>query len=281
MRLSPRMLRVSLAVLLPAAGLIIGFGSSASAATHPASIAPQQRTALIREITRELHHGDPAMRMLTGHGTPRDQVQSTNWSGYADTGATFTRVSGNWTEPTGHCGNALSLAAFWVGIDGYSSGSVEQDGTLIQCSGGVATYYSWWEMYPTNAIQVVSTAVRPGDSIAASVARVGGNYTLRLTDSTHPAASFSTTQSCGSCQNSSAEWIAEAPSGGAGVYPLTNFGTWSESNASVSSTTLTGTISSFTNHEITMVNSSGGVKAQPSGLTNGGRNFTVTWVSST
>ena len=53
------------------------------------------------------------------------------------------------------CTSATSLAAFWVGIDGYSSSSVEQDGTLVECYRGTAYYYTWWEMYPTNAIQVV------------------------------------------------------------------------------------------------------------------------------
>ena len=58
---------------------------------------------------------------------------------------------------------------FWVGIDGFTSGSVEQDGTLIECSGGRAFYFTWWEMFPTNSIQVVGSSVRPGDAISASV----------------------------------------------------------------------------------------------------------------
>ena len=40
-------------------------------------------------------------------------------------------------------------------------------------------YYSWWEMHPSNAIQVVSGSVSPGDSISASVAKSGSSYTLR------------------------------------------------------------------------------------------------------
>ena len=65
--------------------------------------------------------------------------------------------------------------------------------------------------------------------------------------------SFSTTQSRSSCANSSAEWIAEAPSGSAGVEPLVHFSTWTESGATVNS----GVISSFTDDEITMVDSAG------------------------
>ena len=62
------------------------------------------------------------------------QVQSSNWSGYADTGSNFGQVAGSWSEPGATCsGRSTTYAAFWVGIDGYSSDSVEQDGTLIEC----------------------------------------------------------------------------------------------------------------------------------------------------
>jgi hypothetical protein len=164
-----------------------------------------------------------------------------------------------------------------VGIDGFNSTTVEQDGTLIECYKGVAYYYSWWEMYPTNDIQTVGSTVAPGDSISASVTRSGTSYTLKLTDSTHTANSFSTTQTCSSCANSSAEWIAEAPSSSTGIEPLTHFSNWGESSATVTKGTTKGVISSFTDDEITMVDSGGLVKAQPGALNASGNGFTVTW----
>ena len=127
----------------------------------------------------------------------------------------------------------------------YSSSSVEQDGTLVECYRSRAYYYSWWEMYPSNAIQVVGSSVSPGDSISASVVKSGSSYTLKVTDSTHSANSFTTTQTCSSCADSSAEWIAEAPSGSSGVYPLSDFRSWSTSGASVTSGSAAGVISSF------------------------------------
>ena len=73
------------------------------------------------------------------------------------------RSSASWTEPTPSCsGRTESLAAFWVGIDGYSSDSVEQDGTLIECYRGSTYQYTWWEMYPTNDIQVVGESLADG-----------------------------------------------------------------------------------------------------------------------
>jgi hypothetical protein len=105
------------------------------------------------------------------------------------------------------------------------------------------------------------------------VVRSGSSYTLAVTDSTHPANSFSTAQSCSTCTNSSAEWIAEAPSSGNSILALANFGTWTETGATVNS----GVITSFPDDELTMVNNSGAVKAQPGPLNGSGNGFSVTW----
>jgi hypothetical protein len=164
-----------------------------------------------------------------------------------------------------------------VGIDGYSSSSVEQDGTLIECYQRHAYQYTWWEMYPANAIQVVGSTLAAGDSITSSVVRSGTSYTLSVTDSTHSANSFTTTQTCSNCANTSAEWIAEAPSGSSGVYPLAKFSTWTDANSTVTQGSTSGVISSFTDDEITMVDSSGAVKAQPGALNSSGNGFNVTW----
>jgi hypothetical protein len=208
-------------------------------------------------------------------------VQSTNWSGYADTGSGYSIVTGKWTEPAASCTSQQSLAAFWVGIDGFSSGSVEQDGTLIQCYLGTAYYYTWWEMYPANAIQVVGQTVRPGDKITASVVRSGTSYALKVTDASRSGDSFSTTQSCSGCANSSAEWIAEAPSGATGVYPLSDFHSWGLTSATVKAGSKSGVISTFPDDEITMIDSSGNAEAKPGALNGSGNAFTVTWQRST
>jgi Peptidase A4 family len=278
-RRTPRLLACSLAACAPVLGLVIAVAPGASAASSPAS-AHARALAAARAAIRHLSVGQHATDHAVGHASrfkALTQVQSTNWSGYADTSTTFSTATGNWTEPSVSCTSRTSYAAFWVGIDGFTSGSVEQDGTLAECSGGSAFYFTWWEMYPTNAIQVVGSSVQPGDSISASVVRSGTSYTLKVTDSSHSANSFTTTQSCSGCANSSAEWIAEAPSGSRGVLPLANFHSWTLSGATVNS----GVISSFTDDEITMIDSSGRVKAQPGALNGSGNGFSVTWVRST
>jgi hypothetical protein len=279
----PRSLLYPLLALLPALVVLTGFSSAASAST-PTSSQSATATAIARAAIKQLNIGQHATnQQVPGtHGIKGlTQVQSGNWSGYADTGSGFSKVTAAWTEPTGTCsGSTTSLAAFWVGIDGYSSASVEQDGTLIECYAGTQYQFTWWEMYPTNAIQVVGQSVKAGDAITASVVRTGTSYALKVTDSTHTANSFSTTQTCSNCKNSSAEWIAEAPSGSSGPYPLTKFSTWTDKSSTVTAGSTSGVISSFTDDEITMVDSAGNVEAQPSALS-GGNSFTVTWKRST
>jgi hypothetical protein len=132
-------------------------------------------------------------------------------------------------------------------------------------------------MYPTNAVQVVGGTLAAGDAITSTVTRSGTTYRLTVTDSTHTANSFTETETCSSCANTSAEWIAEAPSGSSGVYPLADFGSWTASSASVTEGSTSGTISSFTDDQITMADTSGNIEALPGALNSSGNGFSVTW----
>ena len=121
-------------------------------------------------------------------GTSR--LASYNWSGYADVSATnqtFTEVSGRWRTPRVVCSAEDTITSEWVGLDGFSSGTVEQAGTVGWCFRGTPTYFTWYEMYPAGTVEV-GTSLRPGDKITATVSRRGASYTLALTDATRPAA---------------------------------------------------------------------------------------------
>ena len=172
--------RLAFAACLPVLGLFLAFSppAGASIATHVSSHA----RAIAAAITalNHLKIGDHGTNHAVGHGVKvhgLTQVQSLNWAGYADdhtAGNTYSTVTGNWSEPAVTCPrHGTQYAVFWVGIDGFTSGTVEQDGTLAECNHGAASYFSWWEMFPTNSIQVVGSSVRPGDSISASVVRSG------------------------------------------------------------------------------------------------------------
>ena len=82
---------------------------------------------------------------------------SLNWSGYAaetsfssPKAASVAAVSGSWTVPA-VSGAGTAFSSVWVGIDGYSSGTVEQIGTEQDLSRGTPVYTAWYEMYPRQA----------------------------------------------------------------------------------------------------------------------------------
>lgn len=218
---------------------------------------------------------------------PIKHSTSTNWSGYAvETNLTspqsdvVTDVKGSWVVPTVTCSSTAAYSSAWVGIDGYSSNSVEQTGTDSDCSNGKGVYYAWYEMYP-KASKTLSLAINAGDTINAEVLYNGSSsFTLLLTDAT-TGGSFSITLSSHKAARSSAEWIMEAPYSG-GILPLANFGTAQFTNSFATLNGHTGTISdaAWQNDPISMVNSSGGTKDTVSNLGNKGTSFSVTWVSS-
>jgi Peptidase A4 family len=262
---------------LLSAGLVLGGSAAAAAAPqHPSAVPPPTGVSII-----------PGQRVA---GSGLTQVRYTNWSGYADSGSSedYSKVSSSWTEPKITCNPAISgyqWTVFWVGIDGFSNGTVEQDGSEAYCKGGQGPFYgTWWEHYPVNDIQTVGTTVKAGDKIIASVVRSGTKYTVKITDATTPGNSFTHSFTCSSsaCADTSAEWIAEAPGGdntASGLYPLAKFAPWTNRNSAVANPSKSGTITSFPDDEITMVSAANGttVKAQPGPLNSSGITFSVTW----
>ncbi|HEU5244009.1 MAG TPA: G1 family glutamic endopeptidase [Gaiellaceae bacterium] len=200
----------------------------------------------------------------------RTNSTSTNWSGYAVTGGRYTSVSSSWTQPSASC-SGTAYSSFWVGLDGDTSGTVEQTGTDADCSGATPRYYAWYEMYPKYPVNYSNT-VRPGDHMSASVTTNGaGSFTLTISDSTQ-GWSKTTTARLRSAKLASAEVIAEAPSSSGGVLPLANFGTVGFSGAKANGSVLTST--TFGLDKITMQSGST-VKAQPSSMSSG--SFSVAW----
>ena len=223
----------------------------------------------------------PGARVSRVGGVPIEL--SGNWSGYADddsTGRTYTAVTATWAQPRITCtASEDELAGYWLGLDGLTTPTVEQDGTFAWCYLGAAYYYSWWEMYPDTPV-VVGSTVRPGDHVTASVTVTSRGYRLAVADRTHPANSFTTVQRCPStvtCSNASAEWIAETPAGPRGLWPWPPFGTWRPVSVRVTSGGRTGGVSSFPDDQIVIVGDDGRALASTGSLTSSGTTFGVTW----
>jgi hypothetical protein len=232
---------------------------------------------------------------LVQSGPSHGVVATTNWAGYAVTGAknSVSLVRGSWVEPTavscpliGH-----QYSAFWVGIDGFNSTTVEQTGTDVDCAAGVAHYYAWYEFYPNPSYQITKVPIHAGDTINASVQWVNSTVGFRvtLTDAT-TGKSASHTAKVPSALRDSAEWIAEAPySSLLGILPLTDFGTvhFGTDATGVAGTNdatiggaahAIGAFASTAIWRVNMINVLGTqTKAATSALTPDGTSFNVTW----
>lgn len=196
-------------------------------------------------------------------------TRSTNWSGYAAATGTYTSVSASWVQPAVTCGES-SEAVFWVGLDGWGSDTVEQDGSGAYCSGSTPHYYAWWETYPVNAIQQYNKTVKAGDHFTATVTyKGGGKYLMTVVDSTQ-GWTENTNATSSSATRSSAEVIAEAPSGSGGREALADFGKVAFTGSMVDGTA----ISNSSPMALNMY--SGGLDASTSKLS-GTENFKVTW----
>ncbi len=236
----------------------------------------------------------PAPSIIVAPRIHDASVSSTNWSGFAVTGSagSVSDAKGSWVVPTiqGTGAGANQYSSFGVGIDGYSSGTVEQTGTDSDCQNGIPTYYAWYEFFPHPSFLINSISVHPGDVISAEAHASGnGKFTVSITDTTTKQ-SFSTSSTVHRAQQSSAEWIAEAPSSSGGILPLANFGTvnFGLDHTGVGNTcfaTINGSTAAFGTfganvQKITMVTSGGATKASPSNPSTDSTSFSVSWVSS-
>ena len=208
---------------------------------------------------------------------------SSNWAGYAVSGATFTDVKGTWVQPSVSCAAAGSTyAAFWVGLGGMSDGNggLEQTGTESDCEDGQPLYRAWYEILPAASV-TVPLAISAGDTISAEVSVDGTAATLALTDLT-TGGTFTTTLTPSVLDTSSAEWIAEAPSRcfGSRCLPLhlANFGTVQFSGSSTTANGHVGTISdaSWSSTAIELGGDAG--SAVPAALSEDGSGFSVAFM---
>ncbi len=271
---------ILLAMLAVTVGTALSAGT-ASAATGPGWQWPPPGT-------QNWNPGGVINRGGRSFSKTNGEVESTNWSGYAGTTGTYTSVTADWTQPAGTCSSGDQYAAFWVGLDGYSSDTVEQTGSEVDCVGKTAEYYAWYEAYPA-ASQNYSDTVKAGDQFTATVTytgtsgRNGSVFSLYIDDITE-GWHATTNVTVNGAKRSSAEVIAEAPccTVTGGILPLTDFGTVSFTGATVTPTSGSsegiGSAPGVT--EIIMVDNAGRDKDTVSSLTSG-EDFSCTWKSST
>jgi hypothetical protein len=242
-------------------------------AVAPLALAAGPALATVPMVQAPMIHSGGATPFFVSHGggARNATVTSDNWSGYAANGGTYTSVSTTFTQPSVKCSSGDQYSSFWVGLDGYSSESVEQTGTEADCDGRTAVYSAWYELYPAYPVNYSET-VRPGDVITETVSFSGSDtYTMTIKDATEDWTKTTKKNSSGDAR-SSAEVIAEAPYSG-GVLPLADFGTVNFSGSTVDGSAL----SAADPTGINMVSGSGAAEATISSLSGGA--FSIAWNS--
>ena len=240
-------------------------------------------------------------------------ASSSNWAGYAvtpldaitsttpptppappapTTPTSFTSVSGSWVQPKVSCTKSkATYAAFWVGLGGFSptSQALEQIGTQVTCTtAGKAKYSMWYELVPAASVPI-RFKVFPGNAFTASVKVDGTQVTLEIRNLTRRT-NFTKTLFMAEPDVSSAEWIAEAPTGCNASrcvqLPLAKFSKLTFTKASATTSDgHTGTISdvSWSPTVISLENSASDPFATdtsgalPSPLSTNGASFAVVW----
>lgn len=269
---------VVLATLALAVGSAVAAGAASAAPVsgHPGPVHVIPGHPMIAS-----HQPGPAIRP-DATGGALNVIKSSNWSGYAahlPRKHVFHSVSASWIQPRARCAASTGdeFAAFWVGLDGYNSTSVEQTGTDSDCVGTTPHYYGWFEMFPAAPVNFSNT-VLPGDHMSASVTFTGvEKYTLVLTDATRHWTRTIVRRNA-SLARSSAEVITEAPSSGAtgAVLPLADFGTVRFSLIRINGLVL----NKETPSRIVMYDPDGLPQDSTSVLGNAGGAFSNTWIRS-
>ena len=266
-----RSLGILTSVVLMTAASLLGTQSATSAATQ--LVARQGLNAPVSawQPQGQTAHLLPTLAPHAAGITNTVEAETYNWSGYVDTGPTFTAISAQWVVPTVQPSQSAQYSSTWIGIDGFESGdtSLIQTGTAQETSNGSTSYYDWYEILPSYAVEVGS--VSPGDHMTASVQQVTmGTWKIAITDVT--SGSGFSRQFPYTAPDSSAEWIEEAPTINGDQSTLADFGSASFSSVADTTSGLTAVVPT----RLDMVNASGTSVIASTG-TIAGNAFTITY----
>jgi Peptidase A4 family len=261
--------------------------TGSSSAMETAGFVPRQhRPRIVAPGTRPPVY-DPVRHVTVSYNTI--------WTGYAVTGTDFTYVQGSWIVTAVDCTKTPNTdSSEWVGIDGWSSNTVEQIGTDADCNGKNPYYYVWYEFYPLNTIVITDVPIAPGNKFSASVTYEGSNeYLVAITNETtgqgfSKEVEFKGADGSGVPPRNSAEWIEEMDGNELSDFGVDSFGTLytgiSTGEDEATDSSISGVITNFGSAVQESISTRNGKKggkdtAVPSALASDGASFTVTWKS--
>jgi hypothetical protein len=244
--------------LLAVAGLVVAPAAAVASTAHADTNALDNHA--------DVHHAvDHVLSQ-----TPSDQ-QSSNWSGYAETGSGYTTATVTWTVPSVSPTSGDTYGSDWVGIDGDGNSNLIQTGTEEDYVNGQAEYGAWWEILPAAETPIGSLSISPGDSVTGTVAQQSGSsWKITLTDNT-TGQSFNTTQSY-SGPGQSVEYIEESPEVGGSIATPADLST-----ATFSGATVNGSGPNLTSDDAIDLVQNGTTYYKPSAPNSSGDGFTVAY----
>jgi Peptidase A4 family len=215
--------------------------------------ASQERIVPVLEQTNIYHRS-----AAKGPSPAANEAASYNWSGavHTDSAKSYGKSSyyfaySNVTVPTarqanGECTGSADYASAWVGIDGWDSNDVLQDGIEFDayCKGGVTStlYAAWFEWFPFSEVRIGGFPIAPGQKFYIEVwstsSTLGHAYIVNKTKGKAVQINFTAPKGTKLIGNS-AEWITERPGVNGGLATLTNYG--SQTYSDVHAETFGGT----------------------------------------
>lgn len=215
------------------------------------------------------------------------QEFSRNWCGYVGVSSSSIKknsvsaVYGSWVVPSLKYSKNNRYSSIWVGIDGFTSKTVEQIGTGHDFINGKAYHYAWFAMYPRRGYYIYHFPVHPGDIISARVEYVGNDvFILSIINNTREVYTTIPTRhtKLANTQRSSANWIVDALYS-THILPLSHFTRIGFFDCSAIVNGIHGPINniSWQNISLKMVKRDKTVKAKPSDILSDPGAFFVDW----
>jgi hypothetical protein len=169
--------KIAIALLGSASLALAGGAAGASAAPGPGA----RPHPAVGRMLRPPHPLNRAIRGTT-------QLQSFNWSGYAQSGAngTYKAVEDTWTVPTVNTTlKGSQFSSDWVGIGGFNDATLVQAGTEADNIGGTAHYDAWTEILPAAEVVIPGLTIKPGNKILTTVVETkAGTWKMTVKDLT-------------------------------------------------------------------------------------------------
>jgi hypothetical protein len=146
--------------------------------------------------------------------TATGAYHTANWDGNVVEGHTYTYAKTRFKAPRVSVGDSGDYySSSWVGIGQGNSTAhpLVQAGLETSASNLRSHYALWWEVYPQNSEQVISTDASFGDSVWVSVTFTGNYARFNIQDETSHAGGVYYYRHGTFSPDGTAEWIYERP----------------------------------------------------------------------